>query len=212
MEFDYYELRGVLTPGATVLLFVLVLFPSELPALKPNELSVGEFGILLLGSYIAGHLLQAIANQFEDLYWKRLRGGWPSDWVRSNKKILIAPVQREALSGALHSVLRLTIEPTEKLSERDWQGITNQMRASVQAANRDRRLEVFNSNYGLFRGMSLALLLDLSLVVLNHGLGQLTLLAGLVVAVGLSLARMDRFSIHYSRELFAQFLQLAAER
>jgi hypothetical protein len=207
-EFDYYEFRGVITPGAVLVVGVVLLFPAVTNLGGGQDFSLGEFGVFLVASYVAGHLLQSVANLLEGPYWK-LRGGWPSAWVRNGTKRLVAGEQRAVLPDAIERILGLRISTLEGVGEREWDSIIRQMKAALEDAERNRRVEVFNSNYGLFRGLVVAFLIDSVLVALVRHWEGVPMIALLIVSVALALQRMDRFARHYSRELVAQFLQLA---
>jgi hypothetical protein len=72
------------------------------------------------------------------------------------------------------------------------------------------RINIFNGNYGLHRGLAAALLMALGIVVVQ-GVASWWNIGLLLAATGLCLARMDRFGCHYARELFVQFLNLPAK-
>ncbi len=68
-------------------------------------------------------------------------------------------------------------------------------------------MDTFNGNYGLNRGLAASLLV---LAVLNifSDWSQWSISIWFVVGAGLAIYRMDRFGVHYGRELFVQFLTL----
>ena len=82
MKMSFYEQVGIVIPGS-ILVFGLVLYYPELQILTAKDgMSVGEFGLFVLIAYAGGHLIAAIANALEGLFWGIL-GGMPSDWVFS---------------------------------------------------------------------------------------------------------------------------------
>jgi len=209
-QFDFYEFTGVLVPGAVVLLGVGAVYP-QLRTAWPN-LTVGDLGFFAILAYIAGHLTQAIGNELERGWW-RLWGGMPSDWLRSRKRPLLAPDQLEVLPSALNAQLGLPA-PVDigSLTSAAWFAITRQVYAAIAAARRSDRADVFNGNYGMFRGLATGLLVVAAVVVARHALAQWGVLIGLVIATALATSRMQRFAKYYASEVFVQFLQLSAER
>ncbi len=86
-----------------------------------------------------------------------------------------------------------------------WKPVTAQMAVAVANASRDGRLQKFNGNFGLFRGLTMSLALLAALAGYEHhwiALGVLLLLAWA------TRFRMKRFSSYYARELWMQFLTL----
>ncbi|MBL8809844.1 MAG: hypothetical protein JNM43_06665, partial [Planctomycetaceae bacterium] len=88
-----------------------------------------------------------------------------------------------------------------------WYGITRQIYAAVSAAGRAGRVDTFNGNYGLNRGLA-ASLLTIAILVLFTGRSNWPYSVGLLLGAIAALYRMHRFARHYARELFVQFLQL----
>jgi membrane protein DedA with SNARE-associated domain len=67
---DFYEFVGVVVPGAILLIALGVLVdvgPAE-TLLVPSGL--GNTIAYLVLAYVAGHLVGALGNWFEGLYWK----------------------------------------------------------------------------------------------------------------------------------------------
>jgi hypothetical protein len=81
--------------------------------------------------------------------------------------------------------------------------------AIVSAAGKHARVDTFNGNYGLLRGLAAAFL-ALTFVALILGKG-LYVIGALVILLLLAIQRMHRFAVHYATELFAQYLLLSAE-
>jgi hypothetical protein len=211
-NFDFYEFAGVLTPGALLLYSISLIYPSLAIYIQGKEFTVGELGLFVILSYVAGHLLQALGNLIEWLYWN-IRGGMPTDWVRTHKKherYLISDQQIDSLEKQMQSKLKLT-EPfifSDDLTKKNWTGITRQIYAAVQAGGRSQRIDTFNGNYGLFRGIASAFLAALILLLVENGLTYWKISLLLVTGIAIAVFRMDRFGKYYAREVFIQFLQL----
>ena len=61
LKFDPYDVVAIIIPGIIVVLTVSNIFPGIVPGLD-GAVTVGDLGITLILSFIAGHLLQAIGN------------------------------------------------------------------------------------------------------------------------------------------------------
>jgi len=209
-KFDFYEFAGVIAPGATLLVGLAILYPSVGQLLACGGLSLGDFGLFSLLAYVAGHLLQVVGNLGEECMWF-LAGGWPTDWPRRQRGNLLAKEQIHAIAPMVRRMLAVQVEDIANLSRKEWWPIARQAYAAVSAAGRSDRLDVFNGNYGLCRGVAAAFFSILLLTLIERGLApaqaELALLAGFVAAS----YRAFRFGRHYARELFVQFLQLSAE-
>jgi hypothetical protein len=157
-------------------------------------------------AYVAGHLVQSFGNLIELIWWKCARG-WPTDWVRTRRHDILALAQWNILPARIRELIR--IECSDSLAtftEKDWKSITRQVYASVRKAGRAERVDVFNGNYGMFRGIAASLVIILAAACLDAEKHNWRLYGSLLVMLGLALMRMHRFGVHYSRELFVQFL------
>jgi hypothetical protein len=210
-SFDFYEFTGVLLPGSVFALGAAILFPTIGNVLLNGNLSVGDLGLFVMVSYASGHLVQAFGNLLENLWWK-LWGGMPTQWIRQRKRDLLSDQQVDALFKAIPTKCGLgTILKPEEMNPRQWHAVTRQVYAAVSAETRSARIDTFNGNYGLNRGLASALLVDLILIVItgNARWGTVTIL---LIASAAAMYRMHRFAVHYGRELFIQFLQLTADQ
>ncbi len=207
-KFDFYEFTGIIAPGMLVVVGgVVVLFPNYGEMKKLADLSVGGLGLGVLIAYVAGQLLQALGNGIEKVWWW-IKGGMPTDWVRTEKNNLIADAQRKLLRDKVRQMLKDTaFELNAIFPERQWYSITRQIYAKLDADKRA-RVDIFNGNYGLHRGIASGLLVLLLMVIFKDWQAWRIEFA-LVVLFGLAIYRMHRFAIHYGRELFVQFLETA---
>ncbi len=203
---SFYEQVGIVFPGVTVL-FGLFFVSPELKALFLREgFSVGDFGLFVTVSYVIGHLVAAVGNGLETVYWKPW-GGMPSAWVVKPGEHLISNAQIEKLEHMLSTRLGLTVPPVREMSAKMWQHIFMQLTADVRANKADGRAETFNGNYGLNRGIAAGLLVvAFTNLLLHPATWQITV--GALVLFGLALTRMHRFGVHYSRTMLREFLQL----
>lgn len=202
---DFYEFVGILLPGVVLLTVAGLVFPDAKAELVGQNLSTGDFGLATLIAYVLGHLVQGIGNILEIVWWKAW-GGMPTDWVRSRKHRLISDEQGRLLELGLRKVLRNeSFELREGVDRGQWYSITRQVYAFVSARGHAQRVDVFNGNYGLCRGVAAALLVSLVIVCAKDwGAWRAELL--LVGLEALAIYRMHRFGVRYGRELFVQFI------
>ncbi|BAF60581.1 hypothetical protein PTH_2400 [Pelotomaculum thermopropionicum SI] len=206
-SFDHYEFTGIVVPGALAVIGISLLYPELRPVFLAKDITVGSLGIFIILAYIAGHLLQAIGNVIESVWWK-LFLGIPTDWVRSKKDDLIASAQFEALEISLQR--KLGLQGPIKMGEIDrqaWFSITRQIYAAVSAQSRAGRVDIFNGNYGLNRGIASGFLF-ISVLIIANNLSYWPVALGTLAGAIIALYRMHRFAKLYAIELFVQFLQL----
>jgi len=205
MKINSYEFLGVMVPGVVLTYGLSLLFP-ELGIIKAaDKVSFGDLGLLLVLAFVAGQLVQAAGNVVEWIWW--FIGGWPSDWIRTKRRHILAAKQYPLVQDKLKSVLKIASEPKD-ISDCDWHAVTRQVYAAVANAGRATRVDIFNGNYGMFRGVVAAVVVLIAAGLLSHKISDWRVYAGLVFMLILALARMHRFGVYYSRELFIQFIQL----
>lgn len=206
--FDFYEFAGIIAPGAIIVTGLMVIHPPLKQLVGEQGLSLGEFGIFVVLAYVAGHLVQAVGNLLEWGWWAAW-GGWPSHWVGRRKGDLLNRAQLERLESVIESQLGLPgMTPGAEMTHKKWHPVVRQAYAAVATAGRAGRIESFNGNYGLCRGIAAAFLVVFALSLFRDIGQHWPERIALLVATGLALARMHRFGVHYARELFVQFLQL----
>lgn len=209
-QFEFYEFAGVLAPGTTVIVATAIIFPGQFSPILKTGLSLGDLGVVVIMAYVIGHLTQAIGNGIECLWWWAWRG-WPSDWIGQGRVGLLNRKQLDALESCLEARLGLSgIKLSKDNTRAKWHPVTRQIHAAVGAAGAERlkRVETFNGNYGLFRGIASAMLITFVMTLVTAPKSGWSVKLMLLAAAGLALLRMHRFGKHYARELFVQFLSL----
>lgn len=203
---NFYEYAGIVAPGAT-LLFGLFFVSPELKAMFTREgFTVGDLGLFVLVSYVAGHLVAGLGNLLETAYWG-LHGGMPSTWVLKPGERLISEPQVQKLDRVLGPRLGMSLPPVREMSMKQWQHVFMQLTVCVRRCKADDRAEIFNANYSMNRGIAAALLaVAAANAWLNWENWQITLGALLLFAV--ALLRMHRFGVHYARTMLREFLEL----
>jgi hypothetical protein len=200
----FYEQVGIIIPGS-VIVFGLVLYYPELKLLTTKDaFSVGELGLFVLIAYAAGHLIAAIANALEKLFW-RVAGGMPSDWVTCDPPALLSTEQVENLRTSVGTRLNVAIDKMAGLDRKKWWPISRQIYADVGKNGKPERIDTFNGIYGMNRGLASSCLV---LVVFALAHADWLIAAGLFGAACIYGYRAYRFGVHYARELYLQFLVL----
>jgi hypothetical protein len=91
------------------------------------------------------------------------------------------------------------------LDPKTWWPISRQIYADVAKNGKPDRIDTFNADYGLSRGLASACLV-LVVVALAHG--DWMIAVGLLAAAAIYGYRAYRFGVYYARELYVQFLIL----
>lgn len=206
-EFSYYEFAGLIVPGAIVVSGIPFLFPGVIATGLKEGMGFGEFGLLLLVAYGAGHLLHAIGNLLETGWWWLIGRGMPTDWLRSDTRVLLTESQRQAVFTKMKKCLAVTLpEEVTTMPRKEWHAIVRQVYAEVEKHKAATRVDAFTGNYGINRGLAAAFVVLAGLSLLSSTDHGWRLYVALGVFFSLSMARMHRFGVHYGRELFVQFL------
>lgn len=207
-DFSLYEFTGIIVPGSTLVLGVAFQYEGLRQLLIGESFGVGQLGLFAVIAYVAGHLVQGVGNQLEHLVW--LRRGMPTSWIRRAKIPYLSDSQRSQLQKVLPEILGHDVAPFGELDMRSCRGITGQLYATLEHKGRVKRVDVFNANYGLFRGIASALLVVAIIAGFHHGVFTIEFLV-VLIAFALAVLRMHRFGVHYASEIYRQALVLAAE-
>jgi hypothetical protein len=202
-KLTFYEQVGIVIPGSVFMFGLLLFFPALQTVLTKEGVSLGDFGIFLLLSYAAGHLIAAIGNAAESILWP-LVGGMPTDWITKTEPSLLSAAQIDLLEGKLEG--RLGIKGKVRgMDQKAWLPISRQIYADVAKNGKPDRIDTFNGNYGLNRGLAAATF-ALACVAAMDGTWSMALL--LLVLTVVYEHRAYRFGVYYGRELYLQFLVL----
>jgi hypothetical protein len=218
-SFDQYEYVGVIIPGATLLLGLLLLWSEPFRTALGKDFSVGSLVLFLVAAFVAGHVVRAIAEVFEGWLWS-LFGGMPTDWEPDNKRRLLDVHQHPRFEAQLSRLLnKKGVRLTDfKGNRADWRAVVREIYAAVARAD-SARVDAFNRTYGMLMGVTMALvIIGIVLAVklscnvgppLAMGQGYLwPIEILLLVIIVLLVHRTYAFGNSYGRELFVQFLRL----
>ena len=205
-KFNAYEYIGVIAPGSVVVFAVTLVSPEVKQLLIDGGTTLGGLGLFLILSFITGHLLQGLGNWFENIFWKCFCG-MPTNWVKRENQKILASEQRNLLTQKV-TELHPAIKDLERLNGKEWYSITREIYAIVKAADRAARIDAFNRNYGLLRGVAVSFLVTTVGAFFVISFYEWKIFAVLAICAVLSVYRMHRFAVIYARELFVQFIRI----
>lgn len=206
-QFNLYDLIAVVAPGAVLVIGFTTLFPELGSLLGSKELTVGEFGVMLIASYISGNLLGPVAHLVEAV-WFKLRGGNPTDRIQQKDSKVLHKAEVELLNERLRSVGMLGCNGDLRgIPAAHWKAIVRQIRAFIATRGPAERIEVFNAHYGLNRGIATACTVLMIAVIVHVGPPGWRAIAGLASCTVLAAFRMNDFGHYYATELIRQFIQ-----
>jgi hypothetical protein len=207
-DFSFYEFTGVIVPGSTLLLGMAANSDPLRQFLANEKFGAAHLGLFVVASYIIGHLVQGIGNVLENCWW--VGRGMPTNWIRREKVPFLNDGQIKRLREVLTALLGHDPGDLKKLDIRATRNITGQLYAKLEKEGRVARIEIFNGNYGLFRGIAASLLVVTGTTIAKHGFWTHTTLITSAILV-VALLRMNRFGVHYASELYRQALNLVEQ-
>ena len=204
MKFDAYEFIAVVIPGALPTLTAGLLIPEVGSALNKDGIELGDFGILLIVSFVVGHVVQVFGNWIEKA--ENLVGFGMVSMVDNASR---RPVDEEQWGRFCQRISDLHLITSKQPTSASWPSIRREVYATLEKDGRTDRIDAFNRTYGLCRGMVAGVLISSGMILAHTGQSQLTLVATVTAVLAIPLyLRMRRFSSHYFRELVAQFLAM----
>lgn len=201
-KLSFYEQAGIVIPGAVLVLGLVIIWPDAKEILAKDGFTLGGLGVYLLLAYAAGHMIAAGGNFLESIVWTR---GMPSTWVTRVPPALISKIQIEKLQQQVQSRLGISISAIMGMPAKEWEHLFWQLYKDVLNCSPG-RVEIFNGNYGLCRGLAVALSF-LALIFATKCERWPWSVACIFLAI-VSIYRMRRFGIHFAREVYHQFLLL----
>ena len=158
-QFSLYDILGVLAPGVVLTVGILALYPQALSILQNKDVSLGEFGVVLLVAYVLGNLVAALGNLLEIPYWK-LFGGNHTARLRHARAKIVSGRQIAAVEERLQAVNLLKKQETiSELDDMEWWDISRHVYACLDNQKATQRIEAFNAQYGMNRGIAAGFLL-----------------------------------------------------
>lgn len=196
-DFSFYEFAGILVPGV-VCVFVINLIAEVVYARQMLDYStLGETVIAVVLAYAAGHILHALGNLYEQIFWWAL-GGMPTYWINQKNSFgnfLLPEETRQMVLQKLHHQFHVH-------TEHDY-GVDVYGFLSSKPGVTEKRIDIFSANYSLFRGLTITFYLVglIALVYLSSKIAIVLLGCGFLANF-----RMVRFSKLYAKEIFRTYL------
>ena len=151
-------------------------------------------------------MVAALGHCLERVWWK-LSAGSLTERARKPNSAILTRREQDATQRKLVELKVLNeTESIGSLTREDWWGVTRRIYTHVEDCDATRRIDLFNAQYGMNRGIAAALLILICIVQIRFGLGYWKLQLVLIAGALLALYRMGRFSSYYATELFRQFL------
>ncbi len=199
-QFNSYEYIGIISPGSILCLGLIMIWPEAKEIFFNDNFTVGELGLFIIISYVMGHLLQSVGNIIEKILWWFFEG-MPTDWVLKKNQTLISPQQKKILETKIKHNL-------SNMNKTSWYPIIREMYIDIEKADRTSRIDSFNRNYGLLRGMASGFFM-LSILIPIHSLENWTI-SILILGLGFfpAILRMYRFGKLYGREILIEYIKL----
>jgi|HubBroStandDraft_4_1064222.scaffolds.fasta_scaffold36770_2 hypothetical protein len=203
-QFDLYDILGFLAPGTITILGVLHYYPQKFTFLRSTNLSVGEFGAVVLLAYIAGNLVAGVSTLLAK--WN-LFGGFPTNEIKCDNATIISHDEFGALEKALREKNILKPEQSIKtLPEDEWYAATRKIHSYLDARGLTRRVEMFNAKFGMNRNLVVAFLLLIPISMWKVGLADWKIDIVLGACAGCAIYRLREFAILYAQTLIRVFL------
>jgi hypothetical protein len=205
-KLTFYEQVGIVIPGSMFLFGSMFFMPAVHDFFVKDGVSLGGLGIFVIVSYAAGQLVAGLGNAIESLYW-RSKGGMPSNWIAGANPRLLSAAQIARVEALTASRLGVTISPLSTMNGSQWFPVFRQIYSDVERHGKPGRGDTFNGVYGLNRGLCAAAL-ALAVAAFVFMPSEWWIGASLLGVSIAYLYRMQRFGIHYAREIYNQFLLL----
>lgn len=206
---SFYEQVGILIPGSALLLGLVVMLPAARSLIAVEGVTVGGLGLFLLAAYALGHGVAAVGNLVEAIYWKAF-GGMPSRWVTRDQPRLLTQEQVDRLRAKATARFEFEWPSPPGFPSSRWDRMFGQLYRDTLTRNPG-RIEAFNGNYGLNRGLAAAALcIAIVAPISRPDFNGWMIAVVAVVAAVIYLYRMHRFAVHFATEVYFGFLNADA--
>ena len=196
-EFSFYEFSGIIAPSVIFLFFFDLMLKKTQSFSLFDFSNLGESIVFIVIAYGVGHVLQSFGYYLEKPVWWLLNGR-PTDWLLKKPRLW----QKLFEEGEAKQI----IEKLQKeFGESDEKNYGRLAYTKIYVERKSDRIEIFNGNYSLFRGLAVCFLL-LMITALYLKFGQWHLFPLFLFC--LSIIRMVHFGKCYATEVYRTFFML----
>lgn len=199
---DFYETVAIVCPGIVFLLGLYWFCPSLVNVQGTSQLfdiSIGAIALSLIVAFICGHYIQIVAKVWETPFWW-IQGGLPSSWIKKDGRLF----SKDICQNIKNNLKKDNFEIGNKT---DWKALNSFLKNSVDDSSK--RVYAFNSQYGMFRGITCSFMC-LAVLVLYQKVRETDVsmdrLYFCLFFIIMGLFRMRHFGVCYARELYIQYL------
>ena len=202
---DRYEIVGIAVPGAA-LVAVIWCFAGRPGGTNLTDISIGSLGVITIAAFVAGHVVQSIANVIEDVW----AGLWhlPAMIPLDDEALTLDPIER--------GLRELGLAP---YSEKNLHGTRGKelrriILSQIRAAKRSRMLDNLKITIAVSRGLCVVSVIAIVDVVVSRknwpDPSVAWVILGAAIAVGvITFARAWRYTGQFEREIWIQFGELS---
>jgi len=195
-EFSFYEFVGIIVPSVIFLFSAQLIIENVYQRQIVDFSKIGETTIFIIVSYGLGHILQSLGNIFENILWF-IYGGMPSKWLNTKNRF-----GNNLFENSLNQSILYKAKQEFGIDITDYGRLAYNL---IFLKGKTARIDIFNGNYSLFRGLSISFML-LVIMCAIFFTWQITLVA--MVPFILAVRRMIRFAKYYATETFRTFYNI----
>jgi hypothetical protein len=196
-EFSFYEFVAILVPSAILLYAAQLILEYTYQKQIVDFGKIGETAIFIIICYGVGHIIQSLGNFYENIIWF-VYGGMPAKWL-TNKNKFNNYLFEQSLNQRI-------VEQVKKKFGDDIEDYGRLAYNLLFQKDKTKRIDIFNGNYSLFRGLAVSFLIITALC--SYYLTWQPSLIALVSSL-LATVRMIRFAKYYATETFRTFYNLS---
>ena len=192
-EFSFYEFVGLIVPSVSLLYIGQLIWIDSGHQSIIDFTKIGDSACFFIICYGIGHLIQGIGNHFETLLWW-CYGGMPTKWLINKNRFGNYLFEKTYTQKQIDKL-------TNQFGNMNDYGLKAYNFLVISGAKTD-RIDIFNSNYSLFRGLSITTMI--LFVDTWYAFSWKIAIIPFVVFI-IFLLRMIRFAKHYAKEIYRSF-------
>jgi hypothetical protein len=195
-EFSFYEFVGILVPSAILLYATQIIIEIVYQKQIVDFGKLGESIIFVIICYGVGHTLQSLGNIVENAVWF-LYGSKPTGWLTKKNRF-----GKTLFENPLNQRIEEKVKHKFGDDIKDYGSLTYNL---LFQNGKTSRIDIFNGNYSLFRGLAISFLL---ITVMCGYFFDWKITGIAIIPFILSLMRMVRFAKYYATETFRTFYNI----